>query len=794
MAENQTSKDRLRDITESIETGIKDLFQSDKYAQYLRTMSRFHKYSVNNTMLIFMQKPDATLCAGFNKWRDQFGRNVMKGEKGIKIIAPTPFKRKVEETKLDPDTRLPVLDAEGRVVTEEKEVRIPMYKVVSVFDVAQTQGKALPTLAADLAGNVQNYDVFMEALRRSAPVPIAVAAIAPSMDGYFNSEEQRIVIREGMSEVQTVSAAVHEIAHSKLHNKELPEATEQWKLVMISEGGTKLDLAGGFATQAEAEAEAASRDWLFVDENEFEWRIEVEEDTSVAEFVQKSRNTEEVEAESVSYAVCAYYGIATGENSFGYIASWSQGKELPELRASLETINQTASGLITDIDRHYADIMKERGLDAEIKPEQTEKPEPEIVGMETPEPRYEYKLHANPRSADMSDAAFIQAYQRTADGLVPGEIIGFGSYDKLISVTNELNTAQKTPEEAKALPDSAVAPESAEKPAPEIGVEESLPEAAPDNGYMPDQSVSVESMNAYGYTDQDMLPLSKDRAAELAERDVTVYMLYEDNTEAMAFEPEEIQNHTGMFGITREDWETVREQFPAEQSKPDLESAFLSAAGDAYVIYQLSDIPENTAQRFMGTEYLEKSGIPIEHDRYEAVYTGELPPDGDTQDKLNALYQTFNIDHPADFTGHSMSVSDIVALRQAGVVSCHYVDSWGFKELPAFLKPENYLKNTEMAMEDDYGMIDGILNNGQKQQTTAELEEQAKSGQPISLFAYAEAVRREQAESEPKKQPEQSSKKPSVLAKLKSPIMPTNSIKAAPINERSIPKNAEREI
>lgn len=324
MAENQTGKDRLRDITASIEIGIKDLFQSDKYAQYLRTMSRFHKYSVNNTMLIFMQKPDATLCAGFNKWRDQFGRNVMKGEKGIKIIAPTPFKRKVEETKLDPDTRLPVLDADGRVVTEEKEVKIPMYKVVSVFDVAQTQGKALPTLAADLAGNVQNYDVFMEALRRSAPVPIAVAAIAPSMDGYFNSEEQRIVIREGMSEVQTVSAAVHEIAHSKLHNKELPEATEQWKLVMISEGGTKLDLAGGFATQAEAEAEAASRDWLFVDENEFEWRIEVEEDTSVAEFVQKSRNTEEVEAESVSYAVCAYYGIATGENSFGYIASWSQ--------------------------------------------------------------------------------------------------------------------------------------------------------------------------------------------------------------------------------------------------------------------------------------------------------------------------------------------------------------------------------------------------------------------------------------------------------------------------------------
>jgi len=837
MAENQTGKDRLRDITASIETGIKDLFQSDKYAQYLRTMSRFHKYSVNNTMLIFMQKPDATLCAGFNKWRDQFGRNVMKGEKGIKIIAPTPFKRKVEETKLDPDTRLPVLDADGRVVTEEKEVKIPMYKVVSVFDVAQTQGKALPTLAADLAGNVQNYDVFMEALRRSAPVPIAVAAIAPSMDGYFNSEEQRIVIREGMSEVQTVSAAVHEIAHSKLHNskiREEPDGVERYEAVeylgkpalftderidraTLPEGLFCYDLRGSDddpgqpATIEESVTvnhagslimseplEIPEQDFIAIgdDLNFTGERKTVQKylEETKPELVKKSRNTEEVEAESVSYAVCAYYGIATGENSFGYIASWSQGKELPELRASLETINQTASGLITYIDRHYADIMKERGLDAEIKSEQTEKPEPEIVGMETPEPRYEYKLHANPRSADISDAAFIQSYQRTADGLLPGEIIGFSSYDKLIPVTNELNTAQKTPEEAKALLDSAVAPESAEKPAPEIVVEESMPEAAPDNGYMPDPSVSVESMNAYGYTDQDMLPLSKDRAAELAERDVTVYMLYEDNTEAMAFEPEEIQNHSGMFGITREDWEPVRDQFPAEQSKPDLESAFLSAAGDAYVIYQLSDIPENTAQRFMGTDYLEKSGIPIEHDRYEAVYTGELPHDGDTQDKLNALYQTFNIDHPADFTGHSMSVSDIVALRQAGVVSCHYVDSWGFKELPTFLKSENYLKNTEMAMEDDYGMIDGILNNGQKQQTTAELEEQAKSGQPVSLFAYAEAVRREQAESEPKKQPEQSSRKPSVLAKLKSPIMPANPIKAAPVNERSIPKNAEREI
>lgn len=787
MPENQSGKDRLKEITESIETGIKDLFQSDKYTQYLRTMSRFHKYSVNNTMLIFMQRPDATLCAGFNKWRDQFGRNVIKGEKGIKIIAPTPFKKKIEETKLDPDTRLPMLDADGKVITEEKEVRIPMYKVVSVFDVAQTQGKPIPTLAADLAGNVQNYEVFMEALKRSAPVPIEVMPLAPNLDGYFSSDEQRIAIREGMSEVQTVSAAVHEIAHSKLHNKDLPAVTEQWKLVMVSEGGAKHDLTGGFSTQAEAEAEAASRDWRFVDENEFEWRIEVEEDTSVAEFVQKSRNTEEVEAESVSYAVCAYYGIATGENSFGYIASWSKGKELSELRASLETINQTASGLITDIDRNYAEIMKERGLDMETVAEPSEKPDPEIMGMETAEPQYQYKLHASPRSTGIDDAAFIQAYQRAESGLIPGEIIDIGSYDKLIPLTNELNGGDKTPSEAKELFDIVVAPTVPETPAPEIAVEKAPPETAPDNGYMPDPSVSIESMNAYGYTDADMLPLSKDRALELAERDVAVYMLYEDNTEAMAFDTDEIQSFGGIFGITREDWETVRDQFPNEQSKPDLESAFLSATGDAYVIYQLADTPDNVERRFMGTDYLEKRGIPIEHDRYESVYGGELHIDGDAQDKLNELYRVFNIERPADFTGHSLSVSDIVALRQNGVVSCHYVDSWGFKELSAFLQSENYLKSAEIAVEDDYGMIDGIINNGPKQQTTAELEEQAKSGHPISLMDYMEAIRREQADDTPKKQSEPE-KKSSVLAKLKSPISPMKQTKTAPV------KSAEREI
>ena len=218
MADKPTNRERLQQITAGIEQGIKELFESEKYMRYLSVMSRFHRYSVNNTMLIYMQKPDATLVAGYNKWKNQFERHVKRGEHGITIIAPTPFKKKIEEQKLDPDTKAPMLDAEGKIIMEEREVEIPMFRPVKVFDVSQTDGKPLPELASSLSGNVQNYEAFMEALRRSAPVPLSVEPMAENMDGYFSPDQQRIAIRAGMSEVQTVSAAVHEIAHSKLHN------------------------------------------------------------------------------------------------------------------------------------------------------------------------------------------------------------------------------------------------------------------------------------------------------------------------------------------------------------------------------------------------------------------------------------------------------------------------------------------------------------------------------------------------------------------------------------------------
>ena len=307
---------------------------------------------------------------GFNKWKDQFGRHVKKGERSIKIIAPTPFKKKIEEIKRDPDTKAPVLDKDGKAILEEKEIQIPMFKVVSVFDVSQTEGKPLPQLASDLKGNVQNYEIFMEALRRSSPVPMTMAPIRDNADGFFSADTQSITIRSGMSEVQTVSAAVHEITHAKLHNY------EKERLAAAKEDETKEPPKP------------------------------------------KDRRTEEVEAESVSYSVCQYYGIETGDNSFGYIASWSKGKELPELKASLDTINKTASSLIRDIDTHFAEICKERGIDLSVQPEhmaqdvtEPEKATEETVSAPVPEKQtQEEKTEKIPDAAEPSQPEPLRYY------------------------------------------------------------------------------------------------------------------------------------------------------------------------------------------------------------------------------------------------------------------------------------------------------------------------------------------------------------------------------------------------
>mgnify|MGYP000804252378 FL=1 len=727
MAEKQTNKDRMREIVDSIENGIKELFESDKYRQYLATMSRFHRYSVNNTMLIYMQRPDATHVAGFNKWRDQFGRNVLKGEKGIRIIAPTPYKKKIEEIKTDPETNAPVLDADGKAIIEEKEIRIPMFKVVSVFDVSQTAGKPLPQLAADLSGNVQQYEVFMEALRRASPVPMEIKSVARDTDGFFSAKAQSITIRAGMSEVQTVCAAVHEIAHAKLHDYE--------HMTELADDGETILVPG-----------------------------------------EKSRNTEEVEAESISYAVCQYYGIETGENSFGYIATWSKGKELKELRASLETINKTASELITDIDRHFAEICKERGIDREdlaaaeqpsVEAQEVEKlymvDNDKYIHVQRSDTGIDYTIY-DAGSAKALDGGVLDGTEQqlsvAALGICKLHNIGNAAPIRLapLELLKGLQEANELPLGAGEQITGAgvVSTDAADNMLPEL--EQAVP--------MPDPTLTVDDMRSYGYLDSDMLPLSKDRAVELLEHDITVYMLYPDNAEEMVFEAEDIIKHDGMFGITRPDWDAAKGHIPPR----DVEQRFLNSPTDSMAIYQLRrDAPVELRFASLGS-----LAAPPDPANYEAIYTREVYPDDDTGRILENFYYIFNDERPGDFVGHSLSVSDIVALKQDGKVSYHYCDSMGFQELPAFQKPENYLKAAEMSMEDDYGMIDGIINNGPKQPTVADLEAQVKAGMSISLMDLAEAAHRE--------------KKKSVLEQLKSQPTQERPHKTAP------KKSAEKEL
>ena len=814
MADKPTNRERLQQITAGIEQGIKELFESEKYMRYLSVMSRFHRYSVNNTMLIYMQKPDATLVAGYNKWKNQFERHVKKGEHGITIIAPTPFKKKIEEQKLDPDTKAPILDAEGKAVMEEREVEIPMFRPVKVFDVSQTDGKPLPELASSLSGNVQNYEAFMEALRRSAPVPLSVEPMAANMDGYFSPDQQRIAIRAGMSEVQTVSAAVHEIAHSKLHN------------------------------YAKAQEEAA--------------RAGDKEPPK-----KKDRNTEEVEAESISYAVCQYYGIQTGENSFGYIANWSQGKELPELRASLETINKAAGELIADIDRHYKVICKERGIDLAAQSEQTV-PQQEAaseaeVPMQAPA-RHAYKLHSNFERTSPADSTYIQEYTVADDlSLIPGEVLYAGTYDECVKLHNALQDGSMTAEQVKAqaqaeklyeldgrlylhvqpcdggydytiydkgtmraldggqldapeLPLSTAALKicemhdmggqsiqyaplsmietlqeaavqqmqaAAQAAAPETTMLPDAPEQHLDEYPMPDPTLTQDDLEKSGYLDGDLLPLSKERAYELMERDLTVYIVQQGENPAMAFDTTDLDAYDGIFAVTREEWEEspafdaqVKERMDHQQER---EQAFLDHKGDCFAIYQVKHTDELRDIRYEGLEWLKSIGQTAQRDNYDLVYTAPLLPSDLKGDTAEQLFYRFNNEHPADYRHPSMSVSDIVAIKRDGKVSCHYCDSFGFAEVPGFL-PDNPLKNAEMAVEDDYGMIDGIINNGPKEQTVAQLEQQARSGQPISLIDLAAAAHREDRD-----------KKKSVMDQLKSQPKPEHK-KTAP------KKSAEREI
>ena len=743
----------------------------------------------------------------------------------------------------------------------------------------------------------------MEALRRSAPVPITFEAMAADTDGYFSADHQKIAIRQGMSEVQTVSATVHEIAHSKLHDPKKYEMLPSWKVVLESEGGTKHDFKLDFATEREAEQFASDMDWRYVDENQFEWRLAVEEDATAEKQAIKNRHTEEVEAESISYAVCKYFGIETGENSFGYIASWSQGKELKELRASLETINKTSGTLISDIERHYKEICKERGIDphAKVEPEPAPIEQPEDAAKVSDRQQtgdltyYVAECMEFPNLGEYHDnlslEEAIRIYQEIPAERMNGiKGIGFelkdgsdyeGPFPILTGHTIDLDTIQAidyyrdnplvqkaVKELAAAMPEMEVLGADANqqealfliddatylhiqpcdsgwdytlydaasmkemdggqldmpelsrmkavlqicddndlgkdsvKYAPlsmietlqeaayqqmqaevsQMTASSQLPEAqeqALDEYPMPDEQVSTPDMLKYGYSYDGMLPVTRERALELDAAGLTVYVLHEDNTESMVFDPQEIMEHGGLCGVDREEWEKSpqfhEKVMERQEHQQEREQAFLSQNRDCFAIYQVKHTDELRDIRYEGMDWLRSIGQAVKRENYDLVYTAPLEPCNSPQAAVEQLYNQFNNDHPADYHHPSMSVSDIVAIKQDGKVSCHYCDSVGFTEIPGFL-PDNPLKNAEMMLEDDYGMIDGIINNGPKEPTVAQLEQQARSGQPISLMDLAEAVHREERD-----------KKKSVMEQLKSQPR-TEHKKTAP------KKSAEREI
>ena len=822
MADKPTNRERLQEITAGIEQGIKELFESEKYMRYLSVMSKFHRYSVNNTMLIYMQKPEATLVAGFNKWKNQFARHVKKGEHGITIIAPTPYKKKIEEMKRDPDTHAPILDADGKAVMEEKEIEIPMFRPVQVFDVSQTDGKPLPELSSSLSGTVPHYEAFLEALRRSAPVPIEFEPMVANTDGYFSPDQQRIAIREGMSEVQTVSATVHEIAHSKLHNQKKIQIDndEQYQEVelfekpaLFSNGRiSRDDLPEGVYCYDLRGSDDDPGSPICVEERvvvnhagsviltaplEFpeEGRLHFTDETglnfnggmlTLSQFLQeqkKDRRTEEVEAESISYAVCQYFGIQTGENSFGYIASWSKGKELKELRASLETINKTSCELINDIEHHYKEICKERGIDLTAKQEQEQADIPQEALFLLNDATY---LHIQPCDTGWDYTLYDKETMKELDGgqLNTPELSRSAAVQQICEgLELENPSIQDAPlSMIETLQDAAcqqmqeqVSQQSAETAATQLP---DAQEQALDEYPMPDSEVSVSDMQEYGYFYDGMLPVTRERALELDAAGLTVYVLHEDNTESMVFDPQEIMEHGGLFGVEHEEWEKSpqfhEKVMERQEHQQEREQAFLSQNRNCFAIYQVSrDDPQNV--RFMNLDWLESHDVSVDRSNYDLIYTAPLSESGTVPEQLEKLYQQFNLEKPVDFHSPSMSVSDIVAIKQDSKVSCHYCDSVGFTQIPGFL-PENPLKNAEMAVEDDYGMIDGIINNGTKEPTVAELEQQARSGQPISLMDLAAATHREERE-----------KKKSVVNQLKSQPK-------AEHKKTAQKKSAEREI
>ena len=788
MAENNTEKQRVQELTDKLEQGLQDLFNSDSYRNYLSTMSKFHNYSFNNTLLIAMQKPDATLVAGFKAWHKNFDRHVKKGEKGIRILAPAPYKIKEERDKIDPVTQELLLDKDGNPQKEEVEITIPAFRAVSVFDVAQTDGKPIPELAAkELLSDVEGYQDMIRAVEAISPVPIELEEIAGDSKGYYDREAKRIAVQENMSESQTLKTMIHEVAHSKLHSKEV-EQDEQMK---------------------------------------------------------KDRNTKEVEAESIAYTVCQHFGIDTSDYSFGYIAGWSSGRDTKELRSSMDTIRRTASELITGIEEQLQELQRNREVSQEQTKESilliqntdlSEFSLLDVYGMDRPElmqvlsemtdddklsiqaylesrgawtteignqdsreyGEYHLDVRYNTDTDELIDmkerkAVYDKAMEPiNADDVVVKFASIFESEWEVLKITNmlrddvrkmlkdmasldekewdgnylsymekrgaeitllassskelngnmpdfwdyeydfdagltdaeELSVIQQaehiinrlehgqpafSDDERNLIVNYAYKLSNVEKTrelAEHIYAQEvdgnqdvalAMVDAQAEIDALPDSMVGISEMQEYGYTWNEMLPLTQERALELFDHDLPVYLLHTDGSETTVSDRKQIIEHDGMCGIEKENWQNERKllmmQEELSESDSNREAQLLYGNTDKYGIYQLKDNPELDKLRFEGTESLKRMGITKDNfdavlpENYKLVYLGELSElQGQTQSEtLEAIYTKFNIDHPADYKAHSLSVSDIVVLHENGENSAHFVDSFGFTELPKFM-------------------------------------------------------------------------------------------------------------
>ena len=821
-------RERMKEITDSIENGIRELFNSDRYKDYLRTMSRFHNYSYNNTMLIHLQRPDASRVASFNKWKKDFHRNVKKGEKGIQIIVPAIYKKKVEEVQIDPETNAPLLDENGQTLMSEREIVRPSFKIGYVFDVSQTEGEPLPQLAATLDGHVEKFDIYMEALRRFAPVPVEFQPLAANMDGYFSEKEQKIVLREGMSEVQTFCAAVHETAHSMLHNvsnttmlgMELQEIEIFGQKGLFSNGRINRDKlpdglfcydlrgsdydpgqpimvenkvvvnhAGCVITGKPIQLDEHGIRRLGAEMNFVGGNMTVKDfwQDVCPEKANKDRRTQETEAESVAFSVCSYYGVDTSENSFGYLASWASDKSLKELKASLETINKTANVLITDMDKNVIAICKERGID--LTPKEAEPQAHEAlflldddiylhVQRRSEDIDYDYSLYTAstlklmdggvtslPEDSTLIDAPLITVAEEI---LVDYGIV----YERLEPI--DLNKLHEIEAANSVSPPAEIMPES--EPVRELGELDEYP--------MPDATVDPKQFEKAGIDDADILPVSRLSALMFMEEDFSVYSVTKEAIGAdvsMCMDSDEIKAYPPetMFAIDREEWEKslmfqhmIDERLAHQEER---EAGFFAHPG-SFAIYQMDHSLDSIPLRFSGYDELVERGMAPTRDMYELIYTAELGKKG-----LDDIFYEFNENRPPDYRSYSLSASDIIARNEDGTVSYYYVDRFGFQELPDFAA-ENPLKNAEMAVEDDYNMVDGIINNGSKQPTVEELEQQARSGQPISLMDLADAVHREQSipdDAQPKRM--------SIYDKLRQPL-PPKAKKSTPV------KSAEMEM